>query len=49
MDVERGQPVITAATDLRTEHLTEAVGIHVRDPRLSWRLPPDRIVLAGRR
>jgi alpha-L-rhamnosidase len=40
VDVERGQPVITAVTDLRVEHLDEAFGIHVPDPRLSWRLPP---------
>ncbi|MGA5454740.1 family 78 glycoside hydrolase catalytic domain [Streptomyces umbrinus] len=29
------------ATDLRTEHLDEALGIRVTRPRLSWRLPAD--------
>ncbi|MBP2326651.1 alpha-L-rhamnosidase [Kibdelosporangium banguiense] len=31
--------MITAVTDLRVEHLDEAFGIRVTDPRLSWRLP----------
>jgi alpha-L-rhamnosidase len=29
----------TAVTHLRVEHLDEALGIHVAEPRLSWRLP----------
>ena len=30
-----------APSHLRVEHLDEALGIHVREPRFSWRLPAD--------
>ncbi|HEX6355684.1 glycoside hydrolase family 78 protein [Actinophytocola sp.] len=33
----------TAVTDLRVEHLDHAFGIHVTDPRLSWRLPAGAV------